>query len=222
MEKSHVAQQSDKTWSTKPAWRDRYYVADLHAIFVLSWGLDKHEGLELSSNDWPNTSVSAVICPKIPDKTSLPSTPATNRTGTVDISPISLASWTSGSASQGNTNNSSTTSPTVFSQMSTPPTSPALKTRQSGADFCHPCGQEFTGSPQNRRSNRLRHFRDSVRHNSDAGLRCPQQRCASTNPMRSDNLRQHLQKVHGLSSQADLGDALRRSKLMKVPRSGTF
>lgn len=222
MKRSDTTWQSDPAWRSGPAWRNRCYVADLHEVFALSWDLDKRQTLGTSTTHWPNASVLAVICPRQPDiESPLSSVSVFNQAGTISSSPTSRASWTSASGSQSRTIGSSDTSPTVMSQMSTSPTIPALKSPATKVDYCQPCGQEFTGSPQNRRSNMLRHFRDSFRHNKDAGLRCPQQDCERTTPMRSDNLRQHLQKVHGLSSQAGLQDALRRSKRRKVTVSRT-
>lgn len=216
MEHSNISWQSDPAWSSRSAWRDQYYIADLYSMFDLAWGLGEIGGSRMTGNHLPTPSVHAVICPR-------PSVPNTNEDGNLSFSPTSLASQTSRSTTLGRETDSSNTSPTIFSQMSSSSNSPVSKDPNPEADsFCHPCGQGFTGSPQNRRSNMLRHLKGTIRHNSDAGLRCPQQPCESTKPMRSDNLRQHLQRIHGISSRKELQDAVERSKQMKAPRFGRF
>ena len=216
MGQSHKAQQSDLC-VPRTASRDRYYVVDLNTILRISWNLNECEGLNRSSaTPWSKTSVHAVICSRTLDEIpEMKSAPVVSRINSEKSLPATPSSWTSAGLSHHRTTSSANTSPSTLSDhtvdTSISSTSPILKTPDVQVDYCPECYQEFKGAPPNRRSNLLRHLK-GPRHNADAGFRCLQQDCVSTKPMRCDNLRHHLQKVHEMTTQAEVEGAIQRSK----------
>ena len=107
---------------------------------------------------------------------------------------------------------SSTTLPATESHISISPTSPDSSTPTTSGISCMACSQMFRGSPTNARSNYLRHLRESPRHNSNAGLKCPLPECAERRSMRSDNLGTHLQRVHKMSLKSERQSIIQISK----------
>lgn len=159
-----------------------------------------------------NTSVLAVIRreqPILDSPTSLFS--SSNGADTLDSSPTSAMSLTLTGSPQTAETNSCTTSPTTISQASISPTSP--DSRSPTTLYCRACSKNFTGSPQDARSNWRRHFRDTPRHNSTFGLKCPMLGCESKNSMRSDNLKGHLQGVHKMTSPSERQSVIEQCKL---------
>ena len=73
-------------------------------------------------------------------------------------------------------------------------TQAALEPSGSSVESCRQCSARFTGT--NARTNLQRHLRASLRHNRDAGLKCPLPECSMRPLMRRDNLGPHLQRKH--------------------------
>ena len=203
--------------SSNPMWRDQYYIADLTNIMDISDGVERHQGLDLASKRWLDSSVLAIICPS-GESLGSPTSPSSLSTGplTVGSSPTSLTTRTS----QDDEFSTPMTSPTTASQASISPTSPAFNSSTfnsstSNVETCPICGKRFQGTLSNARSNLNRHLRTSPRHNKDAGLRCPEPRC-DAKPMRSDNLGPHLKRSHGLTSRLEIEQAIKKSRRLNT------
>ena len=128
--------------------------------------------------------------------------------GTVSLEPspnifMSPMSWTPTNSSHTAGASSYTSSPTNTSQASTSPTSPYPGTPTTPAIRCRACSLTFSGTPQDAMSNYRRHIRTSRRHNRKAGVKCPMPECAKNSPMRSDNLKGHLQNKHKMNSDVE-------------------
>ncbi|KAL2039521.1 hypothetical protein N7G274_007793 [Stereocaulon virgatum] len=206
----------ESLWTLEAAWRDHYYIADLHEILAISLELDKYRSIDASTNRWPDTSVLAVIRS---DPTLLKSSPpaSSNSCGSsTDSSPTSLASLDSTMSLSGETLASSLISPTALSQNSLSPTSPTFPMPNAEIASCQLCDAKFRGTPQHRKSNLQRHMRTSKIHSGYAGFKCPEPGCSSR-LRRTDNLGKHLQTIHGLSSPVQKHDAIRRSRHMANP-----
>ena len=205
--------------SSNRLWRHQYYIADLKDIVDISGESDRYQALNFTSKRWLDTSVLAVIRPSeisIGSPSSLSST--SMEAFTVDSSPTSHTTRTTTDTSQEEEVSTEMTSPTTASQNSTPstPSTPftpsAINVSTSNMETeCHLCGEKFTGIPDNARSNLTRHLRTSPKHNKDAGLKCPEPGCPAK-PMRSDNLRPHLKRKHGLTSPSDLEQAKKKRR----------
>lgn len=196
-------------------WRNHYYVEALNRVLEISEGLAGQRSNESAVQRLPNTSQHARM--SVEQRTTLdPPTspfPMGNEDGTSDSSPTSVMSWTFEGSSYTSEANSHTTSPTDISQASISPTSPDFNTPTSSGVSCSACSRTFKGSPQDARSNYLRHIRESPRHNPNAGLECPLPECRNRKRMRSDNLDPHLTKVHRMSSKPDRQKVIAQSKL---------
>lgn len=206
----------ESPWTSETAWRDRFYIADLHEILAVSLELDKYHSIDASTNRWPDTSVLAIIRP---DRTLLKSSPPASSHScgsSTNSSPTSLTSLDSTMSLSGDTLASSLTSPTAMSQSSMSPTSPTFPMPNTEIAYCQLCPATFRGTPQHRRSNLQRHMRTSKIHSGYARFKCPEPGCSSR-LMRTDNLGKHLQTMHGLSSPIQKNDAIRRSRHMSNP-----
>ena len=213
MEPSNPSWNHESSRTSETAWRNRFYIADLHEILAASLELDKCQSPDSSPKHWPNISVLAVICPN-PSLLESPTSSISSGGGSsTNSSPTSYTSLDSAISSLDDTNGSSLTSPTAVSQSSLSPTSPTFPTPDTEISRCHLCPATFTGTPQHRRSNLQRHMRTSRRHSGQGGFKCPEQGCVST-LMRTDNLSKHLQTIHGFSSPEERQDAIRRSRDM--------
>ena len=204
-------------------WRDQYYIADLNDIMNISGESDRYQALNFASNRWLDTSVLAVIRPS-EISTGSPSSlsPKSTEAFTVDSSPTSHTTRTSTDFFQQEVS-TEMTSPTTASQSSTPSTSStpsAINVSTSNVEtVCHLCGEKFTGTTPNARSNLNRHLQTSPKHNKDAGLKCPEPGCPAK-PTRPDNLRPHLKRRHGLTSPLDLEQAIKKSRALNtVPKT---
>lgn len=216
-EKSVTTQCNTAMGSSNRVWRNQYYIADLKDIMDVSEELESHEGLDFASRHWQDTSVHAVIRPSgisLGSPTSLSS--GSTGTFTVGFSPTSLTTPTSMDMSPKDEVSTEMTSPTTASQTSTTPTSPAGNSSKSVV-ICQICGDRFTGTLSDARSNLTRHLRTSPKHNKDVGFKCPERTCAAK-PMRADNLGPHLKRRHGLTSPLELEQAVKKSRgLNTVP-----
>lgn len=197
-------------------WRDQYYIADLKDIMDRSAELEKYQGPDFSSKHWLDTSVSAIIRPS-GESLASPTSQSSRSTGTFTVgsSPTSLATRTSMDISQTDETTTQMTSPTSASQASTSPTSSACNASTSGVETCSICGDRYTGTRSNAKSNLTRHLRTSPKHNKDAGFKCPERDCQAT-PMRSDNLGPHLKRRHGLNSPTELEQAIKKSRGLDI------
>ena len=110
---------------------------------------------------------------------------------TFDSSPTSVMSYVSTGSSKRPDVNTGIDSLTASSQ--------APETSTISVTSCLSCSKVFAGSSQDAEFNLQRHLRESRRHNKNAGRKCPQPECVLKTPMRSDNLRQHLQNLHKMS-----------------------
>ena len=196
-------------------WRDHYYIEALDRVLEISEGLAGQRSNESAVQRSPNISQLARM--SVEQRTTLdtPSSlfPMGNEDGTSDSSPTSVMSWTFEGSPYTAETNSHTTSPTDISQASISPTSPDFNTPTFSGVSCRACVKTFSGSPQDARSNYQRHLRESPRHNSNAGLKCPLPVCRNRKRMRSDNLGPHLKKVHRISSKPDRQKIIAQSKL---------
>lgn len=208
--------------SSNHMWRDQYYIADLKDIMDISGESDRHRAPNFASKRWLDTSVFAVIRPS-EISTGSPSSlsPRSTEAFTVDSSPTSHTTRTSTDMFQREEVSTEMTSPTTASQASTPSTPSAINVPTSNVGIpCHLCGEKFTGTPPNAKSNLTRHLRTSPKHNKDAGfLKCPEPGCPAK-PTRPDNLSPHLKRRHGLTSPSDLEQAKKKSRALNpVPKT---
>lgn len=142
-----------------------------------------------------------VISPNQPILDSpAPWSSVSNGPGTLNSSPMSAVSWTSTGSSKRTEVRTPTTSLTTLSRTPVSPTSLAPITPTTSEVSCQTCFRRFKGSPQDAKSNLQRHVREFHRHNSNAGVKCPQPECLMRRPMRSDNLGPHLLKRHKMSA----------------------
>lgn len=199
--------------SSNREWRDQYYVADLKDVIDISEELERHQGLDFLPENWLDASVLAVMRPNgQPFELSTSLSSRTTGTSTVGSSPTSLTTQASMDLSPRDESNSQMTSPTTASQASTSPTSPVHDASTSRVvETCKSCGDKFTGTPQDARSNLTRHWRTSPKHNTDAGLKCPEPDCPA-GPMRADNLGPHLRRKHKLTALSELEQAKKKSR----------
>lgn len=189
----------DSDWY--PAWRNDHYIVDLVRVLEMSKLQDRPDALESAFELWPDTSELEVICPTQPLSDSpAPWYPTNNGARTLDSSQISDVRWRSTADSERPEVSTRPTSLTTLSQASISPTPLTPNTPTTSTVSCRECSKDFTGSPQDARSNFRRHQRTSPRHNKNAGLKCPRPECRMKPPMRSDNLGPHLKKRHRMSS----------------------
>lgn len=202
-------------------WRNDYYVDDLNRVLEISGAFDREQNCESAVKHWADTSVLAVVRreqPILDSPTSLFST--SNGAHTLDSSPTSAMSLTSTGSTHTAEVDSCTTSPTTKAQASISPTS--LDSSNQTTLYCRACSKKFTGSLQDAKSNLRRHFRETPRHNSTFGLKCPMSECERKNRMRSDNLGMHLQNVHKMSSKSDRQCIIDQCKELLAERADSF
>lgn len=204
-------------------WRNDYYFDDLNRVLKILGAFGREHNCNSAVKHWAGISVLAVIRreqPIVDSPTTLCST--SNGAHTLDSSPTSVMSLTSTGSTHTAEVDSCTTSPTIISQASISPTSPDPKNLTTL--YCRACSRKFTGSPQDAKSNLRRHFRETRRHNKNAGLKCLQPECHTRPPMRQDNLEPHLLKVHKMSSPEERREAKEKSRLLapKMDSDGTL
>lgn len=193
--------------------RNNHYILDLDRVLETSKELDL----------WPYVRGFEVTSPNQPAVDSpAPWSSVSNGAETPESSPTSVMSWTSTGSSKRPEDSTRTTSPTTMSPASTSPTSVAPNSPTTSVASCRACSLSFTGSPQDAKSNLQRHLRTSPRHNTNAGLKCPLPECRMRPRMRSDNLRQHLQRAHKMSSASERQVIIdeSRSSARRVDRNG--
>ena len=209
-----------------PSWRNEHYSADIDRILGMLNGQNgigpDHPDLSFS----PNIVRSEVSYPNLTFLDSpTPWSSVSNAFVTLDSSSTGVMSWTpTHSSERTELSNQTTSLTTTPSQHSGSPTSPIPDTPSTSVVSCPQCSIDFTGSPQDARSNYQRHLRETRRHNKEAGLKCPLPDCDTKPPMRSDNLAPHLRKQHGMSqiqAQATATEckvSARRAKSHTAPR----
>ena len=191
--------------SSEPSWRNPYYVTDLDNVLALYLELNKRQQIGSSPNHWPNTSVFALLRSPPPIAQSTESLVSNSHGSNLGASPASRTS-------QVLVNNSAPPSE-IASQGLTFPPPIALPTSVSEVEYCRPCSKAFKGTPQNRKSNFLRHLKTSRKHNRDAVYICPKPGCNSKHK-RTDNLNKHLQTAHEILSKSERRQAIGASKRM--------
>ncbi len=192
-------------------WRNQHYIADLNDIMNI-WGeLDRKQEIDCASRHWRDTSVVAVICPGGVSLGS-PTLQSSRSTGssTLGSSPTSYRTRTSAETFQEDEVSTQMTSPIAASQASNSPTSSAFDSPTSYVEKCDLCGQTFSGTPLDAKSNLKRHLR-LPKHTIGAGAKCPEPECHAK-PMRPDNLVPHLKRSHGLATEQELEQAIKKSK----------
>ena len=161
---------------------------------------ERPDSTELSLIPGPEISGFEVISPsQLFLNSPAPWSSVSNRPMTFESSPTSAMSWVSTGSSKRPDVSTGTNSLTASSQSPFSPTSQAPETPTTSVISCLSCSKVFAGSPQDARSNLQRHLRESRRHNKNAGRKCPRPECVLRSPMRSDNLRQHLQNLHKMT-----------------------
>ena len=187
--------------------------------------LSKCDSIESALDARPDSSGFEVISPNQPDLYSpSPWSSISNKAMTLDSSPTSAMSCTSTGSSKRPELSSGNTSLTTLSQAfaSVSPTSLAPNTPTTSTVSCPSCPKEFKGKrQQDAKSNLQRHIRGSHKHNKNAGRKCPLPKCRAKDPMRSDNLRPHLQNFHKLSP-SDTNDIIDqiKSSARRVDKGG--
>ena len=185
---------------------------DLDGILRISKEQDRRDSIGSAVKLWPD--LSEVIHLDQPVLYSpAPWSSISNGAKTLEASPNSLMSWTPPGSSKRPEIGTQLTSPTSSSQVSSP-TSLTPNTPTTSVVSCRACAKDFTGSPQDARSNLQRHLRTSRRHDTNAGLKCPLSECRVRPPMRSDNLGPHLTKVHKMLSSSEKQIIIDESRLL--------
>ena len=196
-----------------PWWRNNHYIVDLDELLEISKKRDSGDSIESGLTFLSKTSDFEVISPSQPNLDSPASwSSMSDGVWTPQSSPSSAMSWKSMGSSKRPEFSTRPTSLATLSQASISPTSIAPDTPATVVERCPACRREFRGSPQDARSNLLRHLRTTKRHNIDAGLKCPQPECRTRRSMRSDNLKPHLKKVHPELSSSKRQDIIDESK----------
>lgn len=193
-------------------WRNDHYIVDLDGILKISKEQDRRDSTGSAVKLWPDFS--EVIHLNQPVLNSpAPWSSISNGAKTLEASPNSLMSWTPPGNSKRPEIGTQLTSPTALSQASSP-TSLTPNTPTTSVVSCRACSRDFTGSPQDARSNLQRHLRTSPRHNTNAGLKCPLPECRVRPSMRSDNLGPHLKKIHKMLSSSERQVIIDESRLL--------
>ncbi len=189
-------------------WRDPYLIADLYDIITRYREMNKSQQIGCSLNHWPNTSVLSVVQPA----------------QSIFESPTSMVFDIRGC----NLRDASaiiTTQASVKTSQKMGPSSPSVATSQdstcsplgilaiptSEEGYCQSCSKTFVGTPQNRKSNLMRHYRTSRHHNKDGVFKCPELGCSSKYK-RTDNLNKHLRETHRLLSREERRQAIKISR----------
>ena len=176
------------------------HIVEVDRVLETLKRLEKPDSTELGLIPGLDSSGFEVISPSQPTFNSpTPWSSVSNRAMTYGSSPTSAMSWVSTDSSKRPDVSTGTNSLTALSQSPFSPKSLAPETPTTSVASCKSCSKVFAGSPQDAKSNLQRHLRESRRHNKNAGRKCPQPECVSKSPMRSDNLRQHLQNLHKMS-----------------------
>lgn len=195
-------------------WRNEHYIVDLNRLLETPKQEDRYDLIEFSPKLSPDTRGFEAISPnQLVLDSPAPWSSISNGARTPDSSPTSDMSWTFTGSSMRPEVNTRGTSLTALSQASISPTSLAPDTPTSSVVSCRACSREFKGNPQDARSNLQRHLRNSRRHKTSAGLKCPQLECRIRPAMRSDNLGPHLQNFHKMSSPSKRKSIIDESKL---------
>ena len=204
---------SGSEWN--PNWRYDYYIVDLDDILELSKKQGRSNMIgsalkfrpEISEYEESSSTLLALDSPA-------PWSSASNGPRTPDSSQTRSISRTSTRSSKRPKASTRTTSLTNSSQASVSPTSPPPNSPTPSVTSCLACSLTFKGSPQDAKSNLLRHLRNSPRHNAKAGLKCPLPECHARRPQRSDNLKPHLLKIHHMTSESDRQAVIDESKAL--------
>lgn len=176
------------------------YIIEVDSVLEVLTAQGRADSTRISIIPGLDSSGFEVISPSQPVFNSpAPLSSVSNRAMPFDFSPTSAMSGISTDSSKRPDVSTETSSLTAWSQSPFSPTSLAPETPTTSVVSCSSCSKVFKGSPQDAQSNLTRHYRESRRHNKNAGRKCPQPECVSRTPMRSDNLRQHLQNLHKLS-----------------------
>ena len=193
-------------------WRTDHYVSDLDKLLKLLQIADRQQPNGSTAEHSTHTNMfTAVRCKEMLDSPRPVFLPSDGE-GSLDSSPTSFISGTCTESLQTTDSSSPNTSPATMSQDSTPPGSQAPDTPVR----CRACDLNFTGSPQDAKSNLQRHLRTSKRHNNKStGLKCPMTECRDKPRMRGDNLSPHLLNTHKISSPVE-----RREIVQKCRASG--
>lgn len=193
-------------------WRNDHYIVDLDEILKISKEQDRRISHGSAVKLWPDFSEvihwnQPVLC------STAPWSSISKRAKTLEASPNSVMSWTPPGSLKRPEIGAQLTSPTALSQASSP-TSLTPNTPTTSAVSCRACSKDFTGSPQDARSNLQRHLRTSKRHNTNAGLKCPLPECRVRASMRSDNLGPHLKSIHKILSSSKRQIIINESRLL--------
>ncbi len=190
------------------SWRDPWLIADLDDILARYLEMNKSQQVGCSLNHWPNTSVLSVIQPA----QSVFESPSSM---VFDIHESSLRATSAIITTQASVNTSqkidSSSPSTTISQDTTFSPSAALAISTPEEGYCQSCSKTFRGTPQNRKSNLMRHYRTSRHHNKDGVFKCPKPGCNSKHK-RTDNLSKHLRETHRLLSREERREAIKISR----------
>ena len=204
------------------SWRNAQYMVEVDKVLETLKEQDRLDSTELALIPGLDSSGFEVISPNQPVLDSpAPWSSISNRAMTLDSSPTNAMSWMSTGSSNRPDVSTGTSSLTALSQRPFSSTSLAPETPTTSVPSCLSCSKTFTGSLPDAKSNLQRHLRESRRHNKDAGRKCPLPECRLKPPMRSDNLRQHLQNFHKMSlSEANIIRDQIKSSARRVDNGG--
>lgn len=170
--------------------------------------------IEFSTKLSPDTSGFEVISPnQLVLDSPAPWSSISNGARTPDSSPTSDMSWTFTGSSERPEVSTRGTSLIASSQASICPIWLASNTLTNSLVSCRACDRNFKENPQDLESNMQRHLRYPLKHNTSAGLRCPQSECRRRPAMRSENLGPHLQNFQEMSSASERTVIIDESKL---------
>ena len=194
------------------SWRDPWLIADLDDMIARYLEMNKSQQIGCSLKHWPNTSVLSVIQPT----QSISESPTSML---LDIHECNLRDTSAIITIQASVNTSqkmgSSSPSATTSQESTCSPSGVLAIPTSEEGYCQSCSKTFVGTPQNKKSNLMRHYRTSRHHNKDSVFKCPEPGCNSKYK-RTDNLNKHLRKTHRLLSKKERREV---TKITKISRS---
>ena len=190
------------------SWRNPWLIADLDDIIARYLEMNKSQQIGCSLNHWPNISVLSVIQPD----QSISESPTSM---VFDIHECNLRDTSANITTQASINTSqkigSSSPSATTSQDSTCSSSGVLAITSSEEGYCQSCSKTFAGTPQNRKSNLMRHYRTSRHHNKDGVFKCPKPGCSSKYK-RTDNLNKHLRETHRLLSREERREAIKISR----------
>ena len=190
------------------SWRDPWLIKDLYDIVVRYLEMNKRQQIGCSLNHWPNISVLSAIQPA----QSIFESPASM---VFDIHECNLRDTSAIITTQTSINTSqkigSSSTPATTSQNFTCSPSGVLAIPTSEEEYCQFCSKTFVGTPQNRKSNLMRHVKTLHHHNKGGGFKCPKPGCSSKYN-RTDNLNMHLRETHRILSSKERREATRFSR----------